>query len=433
MKYGILTYSNRPMRAGAKNKLNLGDPIQSYAMRYVYSRMGIAEEDLVEISRYRARYYDGEYVILPYNCFNMIYNQFGHEYGTLPLSDKIIPVFLSFHLHSRYISEDILNNLRNYQPIGCRDEETMRNMREHGLKAWLSGCVTAVLPKRTNTPKEKKCFLVDVPKSLEPYIPKVVLEHCEYVEHQVAFSHEEGEEFMTDEEYKRFYEAGVKQLERYREEATLVVTSRLHVATPCMAMGIPVILTSNSFDGRFSFLDKYLRFYTPHNFAEIDWNPQPVEYEEDKERLLRTFIHQIEKAYKEYAEICDISTYYETRNREIYNRGFRTGIQELPIRNDANIKFGVWGITSQSLELKNFILDTCRDWEFEVIIDKTATGTFEGLEVKRPEQIKDLDENIVYFVVPESAHKAAGELLDELGRKYVLIKEWQMEYHFNQE
>lgn len=429
MKYGILTYSDRPMRAGAKNRLNLGDPIQSYAMRYIYSQMGIAEKDLVEISRYQARYYEGEYVILPYNCFNMIYNQFGHEYGTLPLSDKIIPVFLSFHLHSRYIPEDILNNFRNYQPIGCRDEETMRNMRKNGLKAWLSGCVTAVLPKRTVSPKKKKCFLVDVPNSLNAYLPKDVLDNCEFIEHQVAFPHDESEEYMTDAEYRAFYETGIKQLEKYRDEATLVVTSRLHAATPCMAMGIPVILAGNSFDERFSFLDKYLKFYTPNNFKEIDWDVKPIEYEEEKKYLLNTFIHQIEKAYKEYAEIYDVSLFYESRNREIYNKGFRDGIKKLPIANRKNVKFGIWGITSQSLELKNFILDTHSDWKFQVVVDKTATGTFEGLKVVRPEQIEELDEEIVYFVVPESAHKAAKQLLGQFGREYVLIKEWGMEYY----
>jgi len=429
MKYGILTYSGRPMRAGAQNKLNLGDPIQSYAMRYIYSHMGIEEDELIPISRYHARYYDGEYVVLPFNCFNMIYNQFGHEYGTLPLSDKIIPVFLSFHLHSRNIPEDVLNNFRNYQPIGCRDEETMRNMREHGLQAWLSGCVTAVLPKRRNIPKKKKCFLVDVPDSLKAYIPEDVLEHSEFVEHQVAFPHEEGKEYMTDVEYKRFYEAGIKQLERYREEATLVVTSRLHAAVPCMAMGIPVILAGNSFDTRFSFLDKFLTFYTPDKFALIDWNVEPVEYEKEKKKLLDIFICQIKKTYQEYSEIYDVSTFYESRSREPYNRGFFEGMKELAIAGQSKVKFGIWGITSQSLELKNFILDTCNGWEFKVIVDKTATGMFEGLEITRPEQIEELDKDIVYFVVPESAHKAAGRLLDRLGRKYILIKEWQMEYY----
>lgn len=430
MKYGILAYSGRPMRAGAQNKLNLGDPIQSYAMRYIYSCMGIEEEDFIEVSRYHARYYDGEYVVLPFNCFNMIYNQFGHEYGTLPLSDKIIPVFLSFHLHSRHIPKSVLDNLRNYQPIGCRDEETMRNMREHGLKAWLSGCVTAVLPKRTNTPAKKKCFLVDVPDSLRPYIPESVLEYSEFVEHQVAFPHEAEKEYMTDTEYRRFYEAGIRQLERYREEATLVVTSRLHAATPCMAMGIPVILVGNSFDTRFSFLDKFLAFYTPDKFGEIDWNVGPVKYEEEKKRLLGIFMQQIEKAYQEYSGIYDVSGFYESRNREIYNKGFREGMRRLPIAGQANVKFGIWGITSQSLELKNFILDACEGWELQVIVDKTATGTFEGLEITRPEQIEELDRDIVYFVVPESAHGSASQLLGRIGRKYVLIKEWQMEYYF---
>ena len=93
MKYGILTYNRRPMRVGGENRLNIGDPIQTYAMEYIYDRMGIKKDELVEVSRYRAKKYNGEYVLLPYNCFNRIYNQLGHEYGSLPLSANIIPIF----------------------------------------------------------------------------------------------------------------------------------------------------------------------------------------------------------------------------------------------------------------------------------------------------------------------------------------------------
>ena len=139
-------------------------------------------------------------------------------------------------------------------------------------------------------------------------------------------------------------------------------------------------------------------------------------------------MQQIEKSFQKYSGIYDVSAFYESRNCEIYNKGFQEGMRGLPITGQKNVKFGIWGITSQSLELKNFILDACEGWEFHVIVDKTATGTFEGLEITRPEQIEDLDREIVYFVVPESAHDAARQLLGRIERKYILIKGWQMEY-----
>ncbi|GAE09109.1 hypothetical protein JCM10914_5455 [Paenibacillus sp. JCM 10914] len=66
-----------------------------------------------------------------------------------------------------------------------------------------------------------------------------------------------------------------------------------------MAMGIPVILVSENFDGRFSWIDKYLPLYTPGEFSEINWNPSPVDYEEDKKIIKKQFIYRIKKAYEE--------------------------------------------------------------------------------------------------------------------------------------
>ena len=66
--------SKKPMRNGSIHGLNLGDPIQTYAMKYVLSTMNISENEIIEVSRYHAASYDGNYVVLPYNCFNMIGN-----------------------------------------------------------------------------------------------------------------------------------------------------------------------------------------------------------------------------------------------------------------------------------------------------------------------------------------------------------------------
>ncbi|MBE5963204.1 MAG: polysaccharide pyruvyl transferase family protein [Lachnospiraceae bacterium] len=428
MKYGILTYGKRPMRIGGTNRLNIGDPIQTYAMQYIYSRMGIKKEELVEISRYTAKDYNGDYVLLPYNCFNRIYNQLGHAYGSLPLSAKILPVFLSFHLHSRHIEESILQNLKAFQPVGCRDEETMINMRNHGILSYHSGCVTALLPKRKEAPRKGKVFFVDIPDSLMPYIPEELKENAVFTGHHVVFERDKEEEYLTDTEYERFYQMGVKQLEQYRDEAALVVTSRLHAATPCMAMGIPVIAVSDSFDGRFSGLDKYIPLYAKEDFESIDWNPVPVEYEVQKEQMIHCFIKQIERAYEQYAGIYDISTYYEKRKRHMYNKGLIQAVHNLPISGDKKVRYGVWGLTTLAQTLKNVIEDCYHDWKFEVAIDKTSDGLFEGVEVLKPSDIEALDEEIIYFIIPASAHQPAKELLGTLGRRFVLVNGTRMEW-----
>ena len=44
---------------------------------------------------------------------------------------------------------------------------------------------------------------------------------------------------VDEKETERFHEIAKSRLEEYKMEARLVVTSRLHCASPCMEMGIP--------------------------------------------------------------------------------------------------------------------------------------------------------------------------------------------------
>lgn len=421
MKYGIVTYNKRPMRKGSMNALNLGDPIQTYAMRCIYHHMKVPQDELIEISRYHAAEYDGEYVVLPFNCFNMIGNQAGHQYSTLPLSHKIIPVFISFHLHSRYIDDAILANLRSYQPIGCRDEETMTNLRKHGIVAYLSGCATALLPRRKTVPSAGKVFLVDVPESLSEYIPDKLKENAEYISHQPPFERMSEESYLTDTEYEKFYSCGINILERYRNEAALVVTSRLHAASPCMAMGIPVILAGNNFDGRFSWIDKYLHLYTPDEFHKIDWNPMPVEYEEEKGQLLEMFAGRIKQAYESNKDIYDASSFYENRNRANYNNRVLKFLNELDIKYQSGIRYALWGITDKTLTIKNMISDFFPSLVLSAVIDENVTGEFEGVKISKSADIESQDKDIIYFIVPKAAHKFGSEFLNKLGRRYEII------------
>lgn len=422
MKYGIVTYHKRPMRKGSRNALNIGDPIQTYAMKYVLRTMSVPENQLVEISRYHASDYDGDYAVLPFNCFNMIGNQAALVYNTLPLSPKIIPVFISFHLHSRHINREILDNLRAYQPIGCRDEETMLNLRKHGLVAYLSGCVTALLPKRKNMPVERKAFFVDIPEGLLKYVPQEIKENAEYLTHQPQFQRLSEENELTDAEYDKFYEMGINTLKRYEMEATLVVTSRLHVATPCMAMGIPVILVSNNFDGRFSWIDKYLRLYTPDTFQNIDWYPEPVEYEEQKERLLHIYQERIKKTYEDNKDIYCISSYYESRNHSNYNSEIIDFLSQIDVDHESNINYALWGITFKTLTIKNIISDLYPNWRLSSIIDENTIGEFEGMKIINSKDIESEDDNILYFIIPKAAHEQAAEFLSARELEYVIVE-----------
>ncbi len=421
MKYAILTYDKHPMKVNRVTKLNIGDPIQTYAMEYIYKIIGINSKDLVHISRYHSKSYLGDYVLLPFNCFNRIFNQLGNTYDTLPVSPKIVPVFVSFHLHSRSINEEILNQLRTYQPIGCRDEETLINLRNHGITSYLSGCITSLLPKRKIEPKRQKTFFVDVPKEIIDLAPNDIKTNYEIVEHFISFDRSSNEAIMTEEEYERFYNLGVSQIEKYRDEATLVVTSRLHAASPCMAMGIPVILVSNNFDGRFSWIDKFLTLYTPDTFNEINWRPKNVNYEVEKKAITEYIISRIIKSYNEKKDICAISSYYENRVKGHYNKRIFDELCKIPIARGHHVKYALWGLITQAQTIKNVIEDNFVEWKLVEVIDRTINGLFEGKNVKKPEDILQQDKDILYIIVPDSAHSEASQLLSSYGRSFILV------------
>jgi hypothetical protein len=71
--------------------------------------------------------------------------------------------------------------------------------------------------------------------------------------------------------------------------AKLVITTRLHCALPCLALGTPVVFLHERYaeDRRFDGLREYLRGYGPDaQSADIDWeNPRPTDISGIREQL----------------------------------------------------------------------------------------------------------------------------------------------------
>ena len=159
-------------------------------------------------------------------------------------------------------------------------------MRRKGYDAYLLGCLTMLFPKRKKQPQNPKVFLVDADPSINKYIPEKIKRNAEQICQEIPINPDK-DLFNLAEECEQKARA---LYQRYEQEATLVVTSRLHCAAPCIAMGIPTIVVKKGFDDRFGWLDRFIHLYTPDEFAEIDWDPQPVDCEEFKEELMNAAI-----------------------------------------------------------------------------------------------------------------------------------------------
>lgn len=307
MKYGRLLYG--------KNKLNkycqyanLGDCIQTFAIDNLYEKSGISKDDVLSVKRE----YLNETKEITYLPLQGYFTSIKGMTDIYPLPDNFIPLFIGYHdiFEERTVSEEKIKYLKSHAPIGCRDEKTYNELIKRNIPAYISGCLTITLPQRQAMNSQKKVFLVDAPKGIEDYIPDNMKQNIEYVTHEIPFDStlSYNDNSLYVEEYTH------NLLNRYINEASLVVTSRLHCAAPCLGMGIPVILARNYFDDRYSWIDRYLTLYTPDLFDTIDWNVKPVDISKEKQLLTDLFCNLIQN--KPIEEISTtISDLYLNRER----------------------------------------------------------------------------------------------------------------------
>lgn len=286
--------------------LNFGDHLQNIVIKDLYKKIGIPEDEIYVLDFNEISTYDGEYLILP---INQAITRGVHRF----FSPKIIPVFLGISRDVSAITREEIEYFRQYEPIGCRDEAIFNVLKKHNIDCYLNGCMTVTLSKRSRNPKNGQVYIIEIPKFAMDVIPENLKKDALYLENMTSEIPKEMLKGETLEVYvtKRYLDL--------KDNARLVITSRLHVAAPCMAMGIPVILIKNNIDYRFAWLDKYLPLYTEKNISEINWNPKTIDFEEIKEQILELSCERIQFAYQRYLKQCKISEFYEMREKENYD------------------------------------------------------------------------------------------------------------------
>jgi hypothetical protein len=200
----------------------------------------------------------------------------GHSF---PISDKVEPLFIGFTSDAETIKTHI-DYFRRYQPIGCRDTHTRSVFAEFGVDAYVSGCLTMTLPPRIPRPPgvEKKLLVIygsgtgSLPATVLKHIPPYLLDTAEFVFHRMPVMCFPLSSFQCL-EIERYAEA---ILQDYAERATLVLTPLLHVASPCLGLGIPTVVCRTNSDKRFSYLSEMLPIFVPGQFEAINWNPDPI-------------------------------------------------------------------------------------------------------------------------------------------------------------
>lgn len=412
MKYGLLTYL--PTAEQRNWKHNLGDFIQSIAIRNLYEKMGIRKEDIIYVNLFELDRYDGEYCVLPINCYNVPYRE-GTSY--LPPSDKIIPVYISFNLIGGTISRKTVKNLSTYQPISCRDEATMLLLRKYGIQSYLTGCVTVTLPKRKVAPKKSQVYVIDIPDKVIPHIPPHLLKHAKFKTQLIVDNEKPNENRI-----KELNQLAMATLEELSSKATLVITRRMHVASPCIAMGIPVILVRDDFDTRYAWIERYIHPYCEAEYGVIDWNPVSVDFEAEKKKLIDLYISKIFSTYESQIDMIGISEEFECRERCLYNHTYIKLLKDIEKTNNKPEKMYViiWGIFVHLPHLLGLIPEYLKNYEL-VIVDTYMKGEFEEHKIHKPEFIHTLPDNAICIVTAPAIIGSAKSILEGTEKRMIIL------------
>jgi len=162
----------------------------------------------------------------------------------LPLTSARLNITLvAAHFNDMSLIEKNIEWFRGYVrengPIGARDTGTLEGLKELGIPAYFSACMTLMMSIRnpTRNMRGRRIFVVDVNSA---HLPVKVLSDPDV-------------EFITA-NYPRYnntvtrlerFEYAFSILDKYAQDARLVITSRIHSALPAIALGVPVIFVDS--------------------------------------------------------------------------------------------------------------------------------------------------------------------------------------------
>jgi hypothetical protein len=282
--FGLMVYPATPT-------YNVGDYIQSLAAKQYLPKVDVFVE------REKLKSYKGDDIKMIMNGWYI------HNPNEFPPSAKINPLFVSFHLNAnvkdKVLTEETIAYLKEQGPIGCRDTYTLNALQEKNIDSYFSGCLTTTLDIKYKTDKKSdKVYLAD-PLFLLPHWGKMMYGPSQFIKAIIKgdifkFGKRKRilkqlltSEFLEKAEYLKHKLSGFHSEERRFDEAEallnkfaaakLVITSRIHCALPCLALGTPVIFINYGFNNnsdlsRFSGISELFNTINISDSGEIKAN-----------------------------------------------------------------------------------------------------------------------------------------------------------------
>lgn len=252
--------------------LNLGDYIQSIAASQYYSKID-SYCDRDELAKFNFR--SSKAILNGWYKLNILKHKI--------LSPSKL-LFTSIHINNQDITKENKNILDSWvenswtNSIGCRDYKTAEYIDQLGYLAYFSSCLTTTLTREhLNLPNKitrKNIVFCDfdffnvskffpISRFLQNYKVNKILKDVLKNYRQEKIIRTTHKTRLTDQK-QRFNEA-LRLLKIYAD-ATIVITSRIHCALPCLALGTPVILVTPHYDNlRYLGLSDLLNIITIRN------------------------------------------------------------------------------------------------------------------------------------------------------------------------
>jgi Polysaccharide pyruvyl transferase len=279
MKFGLFTYRTH----------NIGDIIQSMAAaQFLPSVDCLVDRDRLNKAAEPCK---------------IIFNGwFTHRPQNWPPSPALDPLPISMHLSNEVspmskglkpaealLSGASLEYFKAHAPIGARDLWTLDLLRTKGVDAYFSGCLTLTLGAGQAFERQDYICAVNLNTRMREALESRTTARIEVRSHNGhTGSFDERVEIATD-------------LLSLYARAKCVVTTKLHCALPCLALGTPVLLITSARDAyRFSGLLDLMRHCSESAFLDGNGDfdldhPEPnptdfLQYRTDLIRRMTTFV-----------------------------------------------------------------------------------------------------------------------------------------------
>lgn len=241
-----------------------------------------------------------------------------------PPSDNLIPIQVGMHFtirNNKKGASPILDEcftgigkeyMESYGPVGCRDQQSMDILSNRDINNYFSGCITLTLPKMPKVKSEKEYIcLVD----LKPPVIEKIRKNLEGTDIEIkVMTHD-----CDYRDGKETWDERQKKVEEYLtiyQNAKYVITRRLHVTLPCLALETPVVwvLGEPTYPLRVTPYKDWVHRANDEEIINGEWDEfmhdpkeNPDDYKQYREGLIETcseFITKCENS--EPASLCKI-------------------------------------------------------------------------------------------------------------------------------